>query len=152
MLICYQELGSKTDIKGNNELDKYFSKLPVESVAKMQYATSNFSKGEARGSIFSVAMSELNIFTMDEIAKLTSKNSIDLKDIGFKSEDNRPVALFMTVPDYDTSNHVIASIFVRQLYYVLAKEATFNIPAKCDREVIFLLDEFGNMASHRKYG
>lgn len=139
------ELGSKTDIKGNNELDKYFSKLPVESVAKMQYATSNFSKGEARGSIFSVAMSELNIFTMDEIAKLTSKNSIDLKDIGFKSEDNRPVALFMTVPDYDTSNHVIASIFVRQLYYVLAKEATFNIPAKCDREVIFLLDEFGNM-------
>lgn len=139
------ELGSKTDIQGNNELDKYFSKLPVESVAKMQYATSNFSKGEARGSIFSVAMSELNIFTMDEIAKLTSKNSIDLKDIGFKSEDNRPVALFMTVPDYDTSNHVIASIFVRQLYYVLAKEATFNIPAKCDREVIFLLDEFGNM-------
>lgn len=139
------ELGSKTDIKGNNELDKYFSKLPVESVAKMQYATSNFSKGEARGSIFSVAMSELNIFTMDEIAKLTSKNSINLKDIGFKSEDNRPVALFMTVPDYDTSNHVIASIFVRQLYYVLAKEATFNIPAKCDREVIFLLDEFGNM-------
>ena len=139
------ELGSKTDIKGNNELDKYFSNLPVESVAKMQYATSNFSKGEARGSIFSVAMSELNIFTMDEIAKLTSKNSINLKDIGFKSEDNRPVALFMTVPDYDTSNHVIASIFVRQLYYVLAKEATFNIPAKCDREVIFLLDEFGNM-------
>lgn len=139
------ELGSKTDIKGNNELDKYFSKLPVESVAKMQYSTSNFSKGEARGSIFSVAMSELNIFTMDEIAKLTSKNSIDLKDIGFKSEDNRPIALFMTVPDYDTSNHVIASIFVRQLYYVLAKEATFNIPAKCDREVIFLLDEFGNM-------
>ncbi len=139
------ELGSKTDIRGNNELDKYFSKLDVDSVAKMQYATSNFSKGEARGSIFSVAMSELNIFTMDEIAKLTSRNSINLKEIGFKSEDNRPIALFMTVPDYDTSNHVIASIFVRQLYYVLAKESTFNNPAKCDREVIFLLDEFGNM-------
>lgn len=139
------ELGSKTDIKGNNELDKYFSNLDIDSVAKMQYATSNFSKGEARGSIFSVAMSELNIFTMDEIAKLTAKNSINLKEIGFKSEDNRPIALFMTIPDFDKSNHVIASIFVRQLYYVLAKEATFNKPAKCDREVIFLLDEFGSM-------
>lgn len=139
------ELGSKTDIKGNNELDKYFEKLEAKSVAKMQYATSNFSKGEARGSIFSVAMSELNIFTMDEIAKLTARNSLNLKDIGFKSEDNRPVAVFMAVPDFDSSNHVIASIFVRQLYYVLAKEATFNVPAKCDREVIFLLDEFGNM-------
>lgn len=139
------ELGSKTDIKGNNDLDKYFNSLDTDSVAKMQYATSNFSKGEARGSIFSVAMSELNIFTMDEIAKLTSKNSINLKEIGFKSEDDRPVALFMTIPDFDKSNHVIASIFVRQLYYVLAKEATFNKPAKCDREVIFLLDEFGSM-------
>ncbi|MBS6502193.1 MAG: type IV secretory system conjugative DNA transfer family protein [Clostridium sp.] len=139
------ELGSKTDIRGNNELDKYFNNLDSNSVAKMQYATSNFSKGEARGSIFSVAMSELSIFTMDEIAKLTAKNSINLKDIGFKSEDNRPIALFMTIPDFDKSNHVIASIFVRQLYYVLAKEATFNKPAKCDREVVFLLDEFGSM-------
>lgn len=139
------ELGSKVDSRGRNELDKYFEKLEAKSVAKMQYATSNFSKGEARGSIFSVAMSELNIFTMDEIAKLTSRNSLNLRDIGFKSDDNRPVAVFMTVPDFDSSNHVIASIFVRQLYYVLAKESTFNVPAKCDREVIFLLDEFGNM-------
>ena len=139
------ELGSKVDSRGRNELDKYFERLEAKSVAKMQYSTSNFSKGEARGSIFSVAMSELNIFTMDEIAKLTSRNSLNLRDIGFKAEDNRPVAVFMTVPDFDSSNHVIASIFVRQLYYVLAKEATFNMPAKCDREVIFLLDEFGNM-------
>lgn len=141
------ELGSKTDFKGNNELDKYFNNLESKSVAKMQYATSNFSKGDARGSIFSVAMAELNIFTVDEIAKLTSKNSINLKDIGFESEDNRPVALFMTIPDFDKSNYVIASIFVRQLYYVLAKEATFSIDSKCDREVVFLLDEFGSMPS-----
>ena len=139
------ELGSKNDIKGNNELDNYFNKLDRKSVAKMQYATSNFSKGEARGSIFSVAMAELNIFTMDEIAKLTAMNTINLRDIGFKSKDNGPVALFMTIPDFDMSNHVIASMFVRQLYYVLAKEATFNEPAKCYREVIFLLDEFGSM-------
>lgn len=139
------ELGSKEDKNGINELDKYFNNLPSKSVAKMQYATSNFSKGQTRGGIFSSAMAELQIFTMDEIAKMTARNSIDLRDIGFRSDDNRPVALFMATPDYDYSNHVIASIFVRQLYYVLAKEATFNTPAECDREVIFLLDEFGNM-------
>ena len=31
------------------------------------------------------------------------------------------------------------------MYYVLAKESTLSIEGKCDREVIFLLDEFGNM-------
>ncbi|MEG1482894.1 MAG: type IV secretory system conjugative DNA transfer family protein [Clostridium sp.] len=140
------ELGSKEDNLGNNELDKYFSKLKPYSVAKMQYATSNFAKGTTRGGIFSTAMSELQIFTMDEIAKMTSVNSVDLKDIGFKNkEDDRPIAVFMVIPDYDVSNHVIASIFVRQLYYVLAKEASQSKNGKCEREVVFMLDEFGNM-------
>lgn len=140
------ELGSKEDDFGDNELDKYFQNLPSNSVAKMQYASSNFAKGTARGGIFSTAMSELQIFTFDDIAKMTSKNSINLEDVGFKNgKDDRPIALFMVTPDYDKSNHVIASIFVRQLYYILAKKSSLNPSGKCDREVIFLLDEFGNM-------
>ncbi|PWX46991.1 type IV secretory system conjugative DNA transfer family protein, partial [Clostridium perfringens] len=59
--------------------------------------------------------------------------------------DNKPVALFLVTPDYDGSNHVLSSIFVRQLYYVLAKEASLSDTGKCEREVIFDLDEFGNM-------
>ncbi|MBD8045858.1 VirD4-like conjugal transfer protein, CD1115 family [Clostridium faecium] len=144
------ELGSKEDAFGVNELDKYFSTLEAQSVAKMQYATSNFAKGTTRGGIFATAMSELQIFTMDEIAKMTAKNSINLRDIAFNKvngEENKPVALFMVTPDYDVSNHVIASIFVRQLYYVLAKEASLSKNGKCDRETIFFLDEFGNMPS-----
>src|SRR6478735_6192641 len=54
-----------------------------ESVAKMQYATSNFSKGTTRGGIFTQTMNGLSIFTFDEIAKMTSKNSVDLKRVGF---------------------------------------------------------------------
>jgi type IV secretion system protein VirD4 len=140
------ELGSKEDEFGNNELDKYFSNLEASSPAKMQYATSKFADGSTRGGIFATAMTELQIFTLDEIAKMTSMNSISLKDVGFRNEnDPRPVAIFMVTPDYDASNHVISSIFVRQLYYVLAKESSLSAKGKCDREVIFLLDEFGNM-------
>lgn len=140
------ELGSKYNVFGENELDVYFNNLddsPISNAAKMQYATSNFSKDSAKGSILSVAMSELSIFTTDEIAKLTSRNSITLKDIGF--DKNKPTAIFMATPDYDSSNHILASIFVRQVYYVLAKQATFSETSKCYREVIFLLDEAGNM-------
>lgn len=231
------ELGS-TEIPNDdgeleNALDMYFQALPSDSVAKMQYATSNFSKGTTRGGIFTQTMNGLSIFTFDEIAKMTSKNSVDLKRIGFgktikgitgprkrveivfpdgsvesvrsdiagrfefdfeqkiklneqiqvidkqsgnktivsierinektgktelkviegnedlfiKSIDyfNKPIAIFMITPDYDSSNHVIASIFVRQLYFILAKGASLSKGGKCHREIIFMLDEFGNM-------
>lgn len=235
------ELGSKEVIVDpeadpQNALDLYFESLPADSVAKMQYATSNFSKGTTRGGIFTQTMNGLSIFTFDEIAKMTAKNSVDLKHVGFgktikgkvaprkrveiifpdgskesikaditgrfaldfkqviqvgdtiqcnekenpqtkisisitkidektghtefkvveEHEDmkitkvdyfNKPVAIFMITPDFDSSNHVIASIFVRQLYFILAKGASLARGGKCHREVIFCLDEFGNMPS-----
>ena len=235
------ELGSKEIIidpeePPKNALDLYFENLPSDSVAKMQYATSNFSKGQARGGIFTQTMNGLSIFTFDEIAKMTAKNSMDLKRVGFgktikgkvtprkrieivfpdgskesiksditgrfaldfkkvikvgdtiqfnekgnkkkktsisimkidektggtefkvveENEDiqvitvdyfDKPVAIFMITPDFDSSNHVIASIFVRQLYFILAKGASLARGGKCHREVVFCLDEFGNMPS-----
>ncbi|PEB20731.1 ATPase [Bacillus toyonensis] len=235
------ELGSKEIIidpeePPKNALDLYFEGLPADSVAKMQYATSNFSKGTTRGGIFTQTMNGLSVFTFDEIAKMTAKNSVDLKRVGFgktikgkvaprkrveivfpdgskesikadikgrftldfkkaikvgdtiqcnekdnkkkkvsisitkidektghtefkvveENEDiqvikvdyfDKPIAIFMITPDYDTSNHVIASIFVRQLYFILAKGASIARGNKCHREVVFLLDEFGNMPS-----
>ncbi|EJP83645.2 hypothetical protein IC3_05156 [Bacillus cereus VD142] len=235
------ELGSKEVIVDpeadpQNALDLYFEGLPADSVAKMQYATSNFSKGTTRGGIFTQTMNGLSIFTFDEIAKMTAKNSVDLKRVGFgktikgkvtprkrveivfpdgskesiksdikgrfaldfkkvikigdtiqcnekgnkkkktsisitkidektghtefevieENEDiqvikvdyfDKPIAIFMITPDYDTSNHVIASIFVRQLYFILAKGASLARDNECHREVVFLLDEFGNMPS-----
>ncbi|MDM5436260.1 type IV secretory system conjugative DNA transfer family protein [Bacillus hominis] len=235
------ELGSKEVIVDpesdpQNALDLYFEGLPADSVAKMQYATSNFSKGQTRGGIFTQTMNGLSIFTFDEIAKMTAKNSVDLKRVGFgktikgkvtprkrveivfpdgsmesikaditgrfaldykqvvkvgdtiqcnekgndkkktsisitkidertgqtefkvveENEDikvttmdyfDKPVAIFMITPDFDSSNHVIASIFVRQLYFILAKGASLARGGKCHREVVFCLDEFGNMPS-----
>ena len=60
---------------------------------------------------------------------------------------DKPIAIFMITPDYDSLNHVIASIFVRQLYFILAKGASLARGNECHREVVFLLDEFGNMPS-----
>lgn len=142
--------GSNKKVEGKevNKLDEYFKKLPKDSVAKSQYATSSFAGGNTRGGIFSMAMSKLQNFTFEEIAKMTSKNSLDLEDIGFSKTDNsKPKAIFMVTPDFDTSNYVLVSIFIRQIYYVLSKQSSLSRTGKCDREVIFLLDEFGNLPS-----
>lgn len=57
----------------------------------------------------------------------------------------KPTAIFMITPDYDSSLHVIASLYIKQLYTELARTASNTKGGKCIREVIFILDEFGNM-------
>ena len=89
--------------------------------------------------------------------EVTSDITVDVSEVNFNENGEyevyikvpleRPKAVFMVTPDYDKSNHILASIFVRQIYYVLAKKASLNDTSKCDREVVFTLDEFGNMPS-----
>lgn len=135
--------GSENDEQaGTNGLDEFFKARKENTPAKNMYATSNFAGGNTRGSIFTTAMSKLQIFTLEPNAKLTSYNSLDLTDVGF---GDKPVAIFMVTPDFDQSNHVLASIFVSQLYRVNAEKATMSPSGKMKRHVHFLLDEFGNM-------
>ncbi|QNK89091.1 type IV secretory system conjugative DNA transfer family protein [Sporosarcina sp. resist] len=135
--------GSDNDEEtGDNALDLFFKARDENNPARMMYATSNFAAGNTRASIFSTAMDKLQIFTLEPNAKLTSYNSMKLTDIGF---GEKPIVVFMVTPDFDSSNHVLASIFVSQLYRVNAEKATMSPSGKMNRHVHFLLDEFGNM-------
>lgn len=135
-------LGSDNDEDENNALDLFFKARDETNPARMMYATSNFASGNTRASIFSTAMDKLQIFTLEPNAKLTSYNSMKLTDVGF---GEKPVALFMVTPDFDESNHILASILVSQLYRINAEKATMSKGGKMSRHVHFLLDEFGNM-------
>lgn len=135
--------GSDTDEKTDkNALDEYFKAREELNPAKLAYSTSNFAGGNTRASIFTTAMSKLQIFMLEPNAKLTSYNSLKLTDIGF---GEKPVALFMVTPDYDSSNHVLASILVGQLYRVNAEKSTMSEGGRMKRDVHCILDEFGNM-------
>src|SRR5690625_2943114 len=134
--------GSDNDEEGNNALDLFFQARDENNPARMMYATSNFATGNTRGSIFSVAMDKLQIFTLEPNAKVTGYNSLDLTDIGF---GDKPIALFIATPDSDKSNEVLASILISQLYRINSEKATKSQSGKMKRNVHFLLDEFGNM-------
>ncbi|MEL1145445.1 type IV secretory system conjugative DNA transfer family protein [Staphylococcus epidermidis] len=236
----------KEEVVEKNALDSYFENLPQGHMAKNAYAQSNFAKGNTRSSIFSVAAEKLNIFTEEELGKMTSHNELDMRKVGFnriidvqydtsmkylkgsyyftdtegnstkrkdieldnlgniqiffheeiktgyslnleiykhdevysqsilhmmdvEDSDNsytvslleegeqphsvgihyskKPVAIFLVIPDYDTSNHIIASYFISQLYTLLAETASSKevTNSKTQRRVIFRLDEFGNL-------
>lgn len=123
-------------------LDIYFQNRPERDRAKMKYATIASSPARTKGGIFATMTQSLTLFTYEEIAKMTSGNTFNLKDVGF---GNMPIALFLGIPDYDTSRYFLATTFISQLYYVLAKKASKSVGGQCSREVVFLLDEFGNM-------
>lgn len=138
----FTELGRLTDSQTNaSALDDYFAVRPVGDRGKLKYSAIEVAGDQTKGSIFASCLAELTIFTYNDIAKMTSRTEFDLADVGF---GDKPMAIFLGIPDYDQSNHFIASVFIRQLYFILAKRAT-QAGGKCKREVIFLLDEFGNL-------
>ncbi len=125
-----------------NALDVFFQSRDSLDVARNLYSAIQIAGGErVKGSVYSTVLSKLTGFMDDKIKKMTAYSSFQLESIGF---GERPVAVFMALPDYDNSNVFIQSIFISQVYYALAKKAT-SCGGKCKREVIFLLDEFGNI-------
>lgn len=132
--------GAKKEI---NALDSLFQALPIGSPAKSAYATSRFSSGDTRSSIFTTLSQNIDIFGSDTgISKLTSGNQIKFQEL---ANPDKPMAIFMVVPDEDPSRHVIASLFINQCYNALVQYSSTFTGQKLPQRVQFILDEFGNM-------
>ena len=125
-------------------VDQFFAARATDDIARLQYAAIAGATGKTKGNIFANTLAELTQFTMDDIARMTAQNTIDLKAVGFDTE--HPTALFLVLPDYDVSNHFLVTILLAQLRYVLARNAAFAPGGKCPRQVAFILDEYGNFS------
>ena len=123
-------------------LDIYFSKRPQLDRAKLKYAAIEIAGDKPKSSVFGVMLSRLTTFTYESMAKMTAESSFDLEEIGF---GEKPVAVFLGLPDYDTSKHFLATVFIRQVSLVLSKRANRDRSGKCKRLVKFIVDEAGNM-------
>lgn len=140
----FGELVGKRDLEDPDvtALDSYFNNRPPLDRARMKYIGIEVAGYRTKGSIFASMFAKLTIFTYENIAKMTAESSLDLEEIGF---GKRPVAVFLEIPDYDKSTHFLATVFLRQMYFVLARRATRNPSGKCDNRVRVIADEFGNL-------
>lgn len=123
-------------------LDVYFNERPDLDRAKFAYTSIEAAGDRTKGSIISTALSKINIFVSGGIAKMTADSSIDLIDIGF---GDQPIAVFLGIPPFESSNNFIASMFIKQTCYMLSKYAVMAPGQKCKRQVRFIFDEFGNL-------
>jgi len=74
-----------------------------------------------------------------------------ISDIEMKYSD-KPLAIFIVTPDYDTSRSAIATTFIKQLYTELAMNADNTRGKMCFTRVNFIIDEAGNMPAIEDLG
>lgn len=102
------------------KLDIFFNSRPDNDRAKYIYSSIGVAGGErTKGSIFSQALTELDLYMYQNITKLTSQSTIDLEDIGF---GDKPIALFIGVPHYDRSKDPLVSTLIDQIFLQMQKE------------------------------
>lgn len=121
-------------------LDKYIASLPADHPARALIAASEVAPSKTRGSFYTAALATLRLFTDVNIYNITKQSDFYLQDIGAKK-----TAIFLILPDDNTTYYSIATLFVHQMYTALVEQADRR-GGRLQQSVNFNLDEFGNFA------
>lgn len=142
VIYTFQELARDYVNEKLTKLDIYFQSRPAFDRPKSLYASVEVAGDRTKGSVFSQALTKLAFYTFDDIAKLTSKSTFELSNLGF---GDKPVALFIAVPFYDRSKDSIVSTMISQIWSANSRMAAQTTKSlKCKRKIIYHLNEIGN--------
>lgn len=83
-------------------------------------------------------LTKLSQYTFGGMEQLTRESTFSPEELGF---GKKPIALFLQVPFYDRSKDAIAISMIDQLYQANARACVKSPSGKCDRRIIFHLDE-----------
>lgn len=138
----FRKLGSIWLDDRTTELDRYFARRPDNNPAKMQYAAVQMGGDKTKSSVFITTLTGIKTFSNINVARLTAESTVNLESVGF---GEKPVAIFLGLPYSDRSKDFLATLFISQLTFALSDRCSRTRGNKCDREVVFLLDEIGNL-------
>ena len=132
MIVNFQQLVLRPINRNGSRtlLDIYFENRPETDRARLKYLNTEVAPGKTKSGIFSEMIRHLSKFTLRNVGKMIAGSTIDFREIGF---GEKPLAVFIATPSYDSSLHQIPSIFIRQMYYALGKSAMIkkaNVPDK----------------------
>lgn len=131
--LARQHIDSRTTM-----LDLYFSSRSRYDRAKAIYASIEVTGDRTKGSIFSQMLTKISMYSTGQMAQMTSHSDFDLEELGF---GDKPVALFLELPFYDRSRDAVAMTLIDQAFQTNARAAAQTKKMKCDRRIVFHLDE-----------
>ncbi|MBQ3414558.1 MAG: type IV secretory system conjugative DNA transfer family protein [Clostridia bacterium] len=124
---------------GSNLLTELISKLPKGHPARTYYKSIEIAPDKTYSSILSSLQSKLGKFDSQEIAELTSTDTINFEDIG-----NQKTAVYVISSDTHTAYDFLLTIFFAQMIQQLYDYADQN-GGKLKEQTFFILDEFANI-------
>ena len=136
---CSEMVRAANSNGGNNMLTNLMNQLPMDSQARMNYKSIEIAPEKTYSSILSTLQSKLSKFDTEEIADVTSTDTIKFEDLG-----NKKVALYVISSDTHTAYDFLLTIFFSQLIQKLYNYADENGGA-LKNKVFFILDEFANI-------
>ena len=146
IIFTYNELVQESILNKNGEptgitkLDLFFKNRPAGDRAKMKFSSIAPLPTKTKGSIYSTMITKLALYTLESVAKMTVENSCDISKIGF---GEKPIAVFMGIPETDKSKQGLALTFIQQVYSALSLQCWDH--GSCKRPVKVILNEFGNL-------
>ena len=135
-----QDLLEPSRVKGKSHFQLLMAKLPPDHKARWFAGAALNSAEQAMASVMSTVLSRLNAFLDSELEQILCFDSaIDAEK--FASERS---AIFLILPEEDTTKNFMASLMIQNLSRELFKIADDNGGRLPNRAVLFC-DEFGTM-------
>ena len=135
-----QDLLAPTGTPGTTQFQFLMRRLPEEHKAKWFAGAALNTSEQAMNSVMSTALSRLNAFLDSELEQiLCFDTAIDAEK--FCSEKS---AIFIVLPEEDTSKHFMVSLIVQQLYREILAVADEQ-GGQLKNRVMMYLDEFGTI-------
>lgn len=135
-----QELLAPSKIKGKNQFQMLMEKLPPEHKAKWFAGAALNTAEQSMNSVMSTALSRLNAFLDTEMEQiLCFDTAIDAERFC-----NTKSAIFLVMPEEDSSKYFMVSLIVQQLYREILAVADEN-GGKLKNRVMMYLDEYGTL-------
>lgn len=141
-----------------NFRDKNNKKLKTNEIRVSQkgFVENNFDVNLKTGSVVEIestighrrlkTMFKLKINPKVKNVEAVQVGKQEIKMQNFKMHySDKPIAVFMKIPDSDASNNLLATIFVNQLYTELSRQCRLVQGGKTVRRVQCIFDEFGSM-------
>ena len=138
---CAEMVRAAASSNGTNLLRELMSELPLSHPARTNFQSVEVVAGSEKtySSILSTLQSKLGKFDSQEIANVTSTNTINFEDIA-----NHKTAVYVISSDTHTAYNFLLTIFFAQMIQQLYNYAEMN-GGRLKVPTYFILDEFANI-------
>ena len=138
---CAEMVRAAASSNGTNLLRELMSELPLSHPARTNFQSVEVVAGSEKtySSILSTLQSKLGKFDSQEIANVTSTNTINFEDIA-----NHKTAVYVISSDTHTAYNFLLTIFFAQMIQQLYNYADLN-GGRLKVPTYFILDEFANI-------